>query len=122
DLVTLLTVVKGTPLTYNKDFQEDKEALFDGVDTVMVSLAVLAPMIASARFQGERLEAAAGENFALATDYADFLAKRGVPFRRAHEVVGRLVGRCVERGERLEDVPLEDLQQLAPEFDRSVRQ
>jgi len=122
DLIALLTVVKGTPLTYNKDFQEDKEAMFDGVDTVMVSLSVTAPMLASARFQGERLNAAAGENFALATDYADFLAKKGVPFRRAHEVVGRLVGRCIQRGQRLEDASVDDLRALAPEFDESVRQ
>ena len=121
DLVALLTMIKGTPLTYNKDFQEDKEALFDGVDTVGACLAVMVPMIATARFQRERLEAAAGENFALATDYADHLAARGVPFRQAHEIVGRLVGRCVARGERLEDVGLDELRALAPQFDEGVK-
>ncbi|HEV8634208.1 MAG TPA: argininosuccinate lyase [Chloroflexota bacterium] len=120
-LVALLTTLKGTPLAYNKDFQEDKAALFDAVDTLAGCLAVLAPLVQTARFQRERLEAAAGENFVLATDYADFLAARGVPFRRAHEIVGRLVARCLERGERLEDVPLEELRRLAPEFDADVR-
>lgn len=119
-LVTLLTMIKGTPLTYNKDFQEDKEALFDAVDTLEGCLAVVAPMIASARFSGERMGAAAAEGFALATDYADFLAARGVPFRTAHEVVGRLVSRCIRRGERLDEVPLEDLRELAPQFDATV--
>jgi argininosuccinate lyase len=121
DLITLLTVLKGTPLAYNKDFQEDKEALFDGVDTATISLAVLAPMMASATFVRERVEQAAGENFALATDYADFLASRGVPFRRAHEVVGSLVAQCLARGIDLEDLTLDELRAAAPEFDEGVR-
>ena len=120
-LVALLTGLKGAPLTYNKDFQEDKAALFDAVDTLAESAAVLAPLVRTARFRRERLEAAAGENFALATDYADYLAARGVPFRSAHEIVGRLVARCVERGERLEDVPLEELQGFAPQLDEGVK-
>jgi argininosuccinate lyase len=120
-LVALLTSLKGAPLTYNKDFQEDKGALFDAVDTLAGSAAVLAPLIRTARFRRERLEAAAGENFALATDYADYLAARGVPFRSAHEIVGRLVARCVERGERLEDVPVEELRGFAPELDAGVK-
>ena len=120
-LVALLTSLKGTPLTYNKDFQEDKAALFDSVDTLAESAAVLAPLIRTARFQRERLESAAGENFALATDYADYLAARGVPFRSAHEIVGRLVARCIERGERLEDVPPEELRRFAPELDGGVK-
>ncbi|HEY3080730.1 MAG TPA: argininosuccinate lyase [Chloroflexota bacterium] len=120
-LVALLTMLKGTPLAYNKDFQEDKTALFDAVDTLALCLSVMAPLVRTARFKRERLEAAAGESFVLATDYADFLAARGVPFRRAHEIVGRLVARCLERGERLEDVPLEELRRLAPEFDAEVR-
>lgn len=114
-LVGLLTVLKGTPLTYNKDFQEDKEALFDGVGTAEISLAVLTPLVATARFQVDRLREAAGENFVLATDYADYLAARGVPFRQAHEIVGRLVARCIELGVPLEQVP------LPPEFGEDVR-
>ena len=121
DLVALLTTLKGTPLTYNKDFQEDKERLFDGVDTVGLCLTVLAPMIATARFRRERLEEAAGENFALATDYADFLAARGVPFRQAHEIVGRLVARCIATGRRLEDLSVGELRSAAPQFDEGVK-
>src|SRR6185503_10742945 len=82
---------------------------------------VLAPMIATARFQRERLAREAGRNYVLATDYADYLAARGVPWRRAHEIVGRLVATCVERGQALEDVPLAELQTFAPEFDAGVR-
>ena len=120
-LVALLTSLKGAPLTYNKDFQEDKAALFDAVDTLAESAAVLAPLMRTARFRRERLEAAAGENFALATDYADHLAARGVPFRSAHEIVGRLVAHCIERGERLEDVPSEELRRFSPQLDEGVK-
>ncbi len=121
-IVTILTVLKGTVLTYNKDFQEDKAALFDAVDTAAVSLAVLAPMMATAEFDEERLAAAAGEGFALATDYADHLAARGVPFRIAHHIVGRIVADCVTRGRRLTDLSLAELRAHAPEFDEDALQ
>jgi argininosuccinate lyase len=97
-LFALLTVVKGVPLTFNKDFQEDKEALFDTVDTMLAVLDVYPPMIRTARFNRERLAAAAVADFSLATDIADLLAKHNVPFREAHEVVGRLVRQCLDRG------------------------
>jgi len=119
-IVTILTVLKGTALTYNKDFQEDKAALFDAVDTAAVSLAVLAPMLATAEFDEDRLAAAAGEGFALATDYADHLASRGVPFRIAHHVVGRIVADCVAQRRSLADLSLEELRAHAPEFDEAV--
>ncbi|TAK22068.1 MAG: argininosuccinate lyase [Chloroflexota bacterium] len=115
-LTGLLVMLKGTPLAYNKDFQEDKSALFDAVDTFGASLAVLAPMTRSATFKRDRLIAAASENFSLATDYADFLAQRGVPFRRAHEVIGRLVARCLEQGCTLDSLSLDELRAFAPEF------
>ena len=120
DLVTVLTVLKGTPLAYNKDFQEDKEALFDGVDTVCLCLSVLAPLIRTSVFNRDRLAEAAGANFVLATDYADHLTRRGVPFRRAHEVVGRLVAMCIERGCELSDLSIDELRQSAPEFSDDV--
>ena len=97
-LVALLTTVKGLPLTYNKDLQEDKEGLFDAVDTTLAVLDVLPPMLRTARFDRERLAAAAVADFSLATDAADLLARRGVPFREAHGVVGRLVARCLAQG------------------------
>jgi argininosuccinate lyase len=98
NLVALLTVAKGTPLTYNKDFQEDKEALFDSVDTVLATLDVLPPMIRTARWRVDRMAEAAIADFSLATDAADLLARRGVPFREAHEATGKLVASCIAQG------------------------
>jgi argininosuccinate lyase len=108
DLNALLVTLKGLPLGYSKDLQEDKEPLFDAVDAVLPMLAVLPEMIRTARFDGERMLRAAG-GFALATELADFLAARGVPFREAHRVVGGLVRRCEELGVSLEEVPEEEL-------------
>ena len=108
DLNTLLVTLKGLPLGYSKDLQEDKEPLFDAVDTVLAILAVLPEMLRTARFTGERM-AGAASGFALATELADFLAMRGVPFREAHRAVGRLVRRCEELEVSLEEVPREEL-------------
>jgi argininosuccinate lyase len=109
DLSALLVTLKGLPLGYSKDLQEDKEPIFDAVDAVMQILAVLPEMLRTARFDGGRMAGAAG-GFALATELADFLAARGVPFREAHRVVGALVRRCEELGVGLEDVPGEELE------------
>lgn len=103
-LMGMLTVAKGTPLAYNKDFQEDKEALFDAVDTVLVTLTVLPPMLRTAIWRAERLGEAAIADFSLATDAADFLARRGVPFREAHETVGKLVALCIGEGKTFADL------------------
>jgi argininosuccinate lyase len=108
DLNTLLVTLKGLPLGYSKDLQEDKEPLFDAVDTVLAILAVLPEMLRTARFTGERM-AGAASGFVLATELADFLAMRGVPFREAHRAVGRLVRRCEELEVSLEEVPREEL-------------
>jgi argininosuccinate lyase len=104
NLMAMLTVVKGQPLTYNKDFQEDKEALFDSVDTVLATLDVLPPMIRSARWRSDRMADAAIADFSLATDAADLLARRGVPFREAHEVTGKLVAYCITQGKTFVDL------------------
>src|SRR3712207_6677636 len=101
DLNALLVTLKGLPLGYSKDLQEDKEPLFDAVDTVLIMLAVLPEMLRTAHFDKERMVGSAG-GFALATELADFLAARGVPFREAHHAVGRLVRRCEELGLPLE--------------------
>jgi argininosuccinate lyase len=98
NLIGLLTTMKGLPLAYNKDSQEDKEGLIDSVDTIRAVLDVFPPMIASITVHSDRTEAAAIEDFTLATDAADLLAKAGVPFREAHEVVGSLVARCISGG------------------------
>ncbi|MGE5482702.1 MAG: argininosuccinate lyase [Bacteroidota bacterium] len=114
-LVALLAVCKGLPLAYNKDLQEDKEALFDGLDTVRGSLRVMASMLATSRFRGERMEAAARDGFLNATDLADYLVRRGVPFRQAHGIVGQLVRYCLEKGCRLEELSRDELARFAPE-------
>jgi argininosuccinate lyase len=113
DLNALLVTLKGLPLGYSKDLQEDKEPLFDAVDAVLLMLAVLPEMIRTARFDGERMLRAAG-GFTLATELADFLAARGVPFREAHRAVGGLVRRCEELGVSLEEVPEEELAAAHP--------
>ncbi|HEV2093699.1 MAG TPA: argininosuccinate lyase [Rubrobacter sp.] len=122
NLNALLVTLKGLPLGYSKDLQEDKEPLFDAVDAVTPVLAVLPEMLRTARFDGERMRAAAG-GFALATELADFLAARGVPFREAHHAVGRLVRRCEELALSLEEVPEDELLAAHPalaEFPRDL--
>ena len=113
DLNGLLITLKSLPLGYSKDLQEDKEPLFDAVDSVLPMLAVLPEMLRTARFHGERMDEAAG-GFALATELADFLAADGVPFREAHHAVGRLVRRCEELEVSLEDLPQEELAAAHP--------
>jgi argininosuccinate lyase len=113
NLNALLVTLKGLPLGYSKDLQEDKEPLFDSVDSVLAMLAVLPEMLRTASFDGVRMQEAAG-GFALATELADYLAARGVPFREAHRAVGRLVRRCEELGVTLEEVPLEELAAAHP--------
>src|SRR5215204_1147672 len=113
DLNGVLITLKGLPLGYSKDLQEDKEPLFDAVDSVLAMLAVLPEMLRTARFDGGRMAEAAG-GFALATELADFLAAKGIPFRDAHHAVGRLVRRCEELEVSLEDVPQEELAAAHP--------
>src|ERR687894_2277506 len=113
DLNAVLITLKGLPLGYSKDLQEDKEPLFDAVDSVLAMLAVLPEMLRTARFHGTRMAEAAG-GFGLATELADFLAAKGVPFREAHHAVGRLVLRCEELGVSLEEVSGEQLAAAHP--------
>jgi len=115
-LVALLTLLKGLPLAYNRDLQEDKEALFDAADTLRGSLEVMAGVVASLTFRTERLAAAAALGFSAATDLAEYLALAGVPFRQAHHVVGRIVRSCIERGKDLPELTLADLQEFSPRF------
>lgn len=115
-LMGLLTTVKGLPLSYNKDLQEDKEGLFDSVTTVLQLLDVFPPMIRTTTFNRDRMAAAAVDDFTLATDAADLLAKRGIPFREAHEVIGSLVGRCVREGKTFADLTDEEWAAVHPVF------
>jgi argininosuccinate lyase len=117
DLNALLITLKSLPLGYSKDLQEDKEPLFDAVDSVLPMLAVLPEMLRTARFHGERMNEAAG-GFALATELADCLAANGVAFREAHHAVGRLVRRCEELGVPLEDLTSEELAAAHPALAR----
>jgi argininosuccinate lyase len=116
-LATLQGVLHGLPLTYNKDLQEDKEQLFDAVDTLELCLRVAREMLASISFDRERLAAAATDEALAATDVADLLVKRGVPFRRAHGIVGGVVRAAVDRGKALSELTEAELAELAPELD-----
>jgi argininosuccinate lyase len=107
DLMTLLTMLKGLPLAYNKDMQEDKEAIFDAVDTVKLALGVFAPMIRTMKVLPENMAAAAASGFINATDCADYLVKKGMPFRSAYKITGQLVAECIAKHTTLEALPLE---------------
>ena len=119
-LVSLLTTMKGLPLAYNKDMQEDKELAFDAIDTVKGCLVLFTGMISSMTFRKDVMEASAKRGFTNATDAADYLVNRGVPFRDAHGIVGQLVLACIERGIALDDLPLEEYQAISPVFDDDV--
>ena len=119
-LVALLTLVKGLPLSYNRDLQEDKEPLFDAVDTALACLGVLPPLLRTMTVHEEQMRVATEGGFLTATDAADYLVLKGVPFRRAHEIVGGLVAEAIRRGEELRDLPLEAFQSAAPEFGPDV--
>jgi argininosuccinate lyase len=115
-LVALHGVLHGLPLTYNKDLQEDKEHLFDAADTLELCLQAMAGMIESVSFDRVRLEAAAADEFLAATDIADLLVSRGVPFREAHGVVGSLVRIALERGKRLSELTPDELRSVSPQL------
>ena len=121
-LVALLTIMKGLPLTYNKDMQEDKEALFDTVDTVKQCLAIYTPMLKTCQFRTERMRDAARSGFTNATDLADYLVKKGMPFRQAHAVVGRIVSHCLDEGKALDEISLEEFKKFFPGIGEDVYQ
>jgi argininosuccinate lyase len=112
DLIGLLTVIKGLPLAYNKDLQEDKEGMFDTVHTVATSLDIMAGMIDTMKVHTQTMHDATEKDFSNATELADYLAAKGIPFRQAHEIVGKLVLACTQKGIFLQDVPLEEYQAI----------
>ncbi len=114
NLTAVLVAMKGLPLTYNSDMQEDKEPLFDTVDTLGAMLRVLPPLLASLTFRVDRMAAAAGAHYATATDLADYLVKRGLPFREAHEIVGRTVRYGIEQGKELGELTAAELERFSP--------
>jgi argininosuccinate lyase len=120
NLIGLLTVLKGLPLAYNKDMQEDKEGMFDTVKTVTGSLKIFAGMIRTMKVRTEEMEKATKNDFSNATELADYLAEKGVPFRQAHEIVGKLVLTCVQKGCYLADLPLEEYKLASPLFEEDI--
>ena len=120
DLMALLTTLKGLPLAYNKDMQEDKEAIFDAVDTVKQCLTVFTPMIAGMRVLADNMYAAAGRGFINATDLADYLTKKGLPFRSAYKLSGQLVAYCIKNGKVLEELTLDEFREFSDIFDEDV--
>jgi argininosuccinate lyase len=120
NLISLLTLMKSLPLAYNKDMQEDKEPLFDTIDTVRGSLKVFAGMIAEMRVNPEQMRIAAGRGFSTATDIADYLVRKGLPFRNAHEVVGKTVRFCVENKKSIPELTLEEFRQFSADIDGDI--
>lgn len=119
-LVSLLTTMKGLPLAYNKDMQEDKELVFDAIDTVKGCLALFTGMISTMTFCKDVMEASAKRGFTNATDAADYLVNHGVPFRDAHGIVGQLVLACIDRGISLDELPLEEYRKISPVFEPDI--
>ncbi|MGD0843864.1 MAG: argininosuccinate lyase [Geobacteraceae bacterium] len=120
NLVALLTVMKALPLAYNKDMQEDKEPLFDTVDTVKGSIRIFAEMIREMRLNSDRMRAAAGGGFSVATDVADYLVRKGMPFRDAHEVVGKAVRYCIESNKELQELALAEWQGFSGSIEEDI--
>ncbi len=120
DLMAMLTVLKGLPLAYNKDMQEDKEAVFDAVDTVKKCLRVFVPMIETMTVKKENLYAAAQKGFLNATDLADYMVRKGIPFRTAYKMVGQLVAKCISEGKTLETLTIDEYRAVSELFDEDL--
>lgn len=120
DLMTLLTVMKGIPLAYNKDMQEDKEALFDGLDTVLISIQTFTGMLDTMKIKKDVMKKAASGGFTNATDVADYLVKKGEAFRNAHEIVGKIVLYCIDENKTIYDLTLDEFKSFSPFFEEDV--
>lgn len=120
NLMSLLTVMKGIPLAYNKDMQEDKESVFDSYDTLNDCLKVFAAMLDTISFRADKMKDSAESGFMNATDVADYLVKKGLPFRECHAVVGKLVLSCIQAGCRIEDLSIKELKQYSPLFEEDI--
>ncbi len=120
DLFGLLTTMKGLPLAYNKDMQEDKEGLFDAVKTILPSIKIMTGMIATLQVKKEAMEHATHHDFSNATELADYLATKGIPFRKAHEIVGELVLKGLKTGTNLVDIPLDEYKKISSKIEEDV--
>jgi len=120
NLIALLTIMKGLPLAYNKDMQEDKEPLFDTVDTLTSCLKIFADMVMTIKVNKERTEDAAKSGYMNATDVADYLVNKGVPFRDSHEIIGKLVLYCIDNDKFIDDLPIKELKKFSEKFDEDI--
>ena len=120
DLMTILTVMKGIPLAYNKDMQEDKESLFDGLDTVLLSIQTFTGMLDTMKIKKDVMNKAASGGFTNATDVADYLVKKGEAFRNAHEIVGKIVLYCIDENKAIDDLSLDEFKSFSPFFEEDV--
>jgi argininosuccinate lyase len=120
NLLAILTTMKALPLSYNRDMQEDKEGFFDTVDTLLATLGVFTGMVSTLKVKGEKTHHAAEEGYILATDVADYLAGKGVPFREAHNIVGKLVQYATEKGKSFRELSISEYKNLSPLFDEGV--
>lgn len=119
-LISMLTTMKGIPLAYNKDMQEDKEFTFDAIDTVKGCISLFNGMIDTMKFKKENMETSAKNGFTNATDAADYLVNHGVPFRDAHGIIGQLVLLCIEKNISLDELSLEDYKKISPVFEEDI--
>lgn len=122
NLVALLTILKGLPLSYNRDLQEDKEPIFDTIDTLTIALSVLTKMLPGIKVNAVRMRLMAEMGYSIATDIADYLTKKGIPFREAHEIVGKLVRYCETNNKALDELPLQVFKQMSPMFNKDIYQ
>ena len=120
DLITLLTMMKGIPLAYNKDMQEDKEAIFDSIDTVKICIETLIPMLKTMKVLKQNMKNAASKGFINATDCADYLVKKGIPFRKAYKIVGQIVSYCIDNNTTLEDLQMEQYKKFDNNFESAI--
>ncbi|GAQ95611.1 argininosuccinate lyase [Thermodesulfovibrio aggregans] len=120
NLISLLTTMKGLPLTYNRDMQEDKEPVFDTVDTVSMSLKIINEMLPEIKFNNEVMREASQKGYTTATDFAEYLVKKGIPFRNAHEITGKIVLYCIEKGKSLADLSIKEFKKFSDKIDRDV--
>jgi len=118
--MALLTVMKSLPLAYNKDMQEDKEAIFDSIDTVKMCLPVFTNMIATMKLKKENMYKAAQGGFTNATDMADYLVKKGIPFRDAHAIIGKMVLYCINNNKAIEELSMEELNSFSDKIEEDV--
>ena len=119
-LVSILTTMKGIPLAYNKDMQEDKELTFDAIDTVKGCIALFNGMISTMKLNKENMKSSAMNGFTNATDAADYLVKNGVPFRDAHGIIGRLVLYCIDNNKAIDELTLDEFKEISPVFNEDI--